>query len=214
MEKLDLFQVSLRPNANGFMTLSESMESRSLELITKVRHESGASTEAVASSIFMRRFGFFISAQLYLLAHQQIWAGPLNQVHLIVAEYGIAFEVDEKWLRPRREGDLELVLKDYAWPVVESFRKIGPISKLILWENIWGYVIWMYGMENSAQAEQDLQALLDDTLWQPEIRKSYFKQFLGGHSLKQSKAEYKRITCCLYKELPETDKCPYCPLRK
>jgi len=214
MEKLDLFQVNLQPNASGFMTLSESMKSRSLELIEKVIRESGAPTEAVASSIFMRRFGFFITAQLYLLAHQQVWAGPLNEIYLTDAEYGIAFEIDEKWLRPRQEGDLEMVLKEYAGPVVEKFRKVGPISKLILWENIWGYAIWMYGMEGSAQAEQDVQSLLADTLWQPEMRKSPFKQFLGGRSWEQSKAEYKRITCCLYKELPETDKCPYCPLRK
>lgn len=214
MEKLDLFQVHLQPNANGFMTLSESMESRSSELIEKVTHESGAPTEAIASSIFMRRFGFFITAQLYLLAHQQMWAGPFSEVHLTEAEYGIAFELDGKWLRPRQEGDLEMVLKEYAAPVVETFRKIGPISKLILWENIWGYAIWMYGMEQSVQAKQDMQALLDDTFWQPEMRKSHFKQFLDGHSLEHSQKQYKRITCCLYKELPETDKCPYCPLQK
>lgn len=214
MEKLDLFQVQLQTNARGFMTLSESMESRSQELIAKVRSESGAPTETVASSIFMRRFGFFISAQLYLLVNGKMWAGPLSEVHLTEAEYGIAFEIDEKWLRPRQEGDLKMVLKDYAFPVVERFRKIGPISKLNLWENIWGYVIWMYGMESSPQAEQDVQDLLDDSFWQPEMRKSHFKQFLGGHGLAESKAEYKRVTCCLYKELPETDKCPYCPLRK
>ena len=214
MKKLDLFQVHLQPDASGFMTLSESMENRSLELIAKVIRESGAPTEAVASSVFMRRFGFFISAQLFLLAHQQVWAGPLNEIHLVEAEYGIAFELDDKWLRPRQEGDLVMVLKEYGMPAVERFRKNGPISKLILWENIWGYVIWMYGMEDSAQAQQDLQELLTDSFWQPEMRKSHFHQFLGGHNLEQSQAEYKRVTCCLYKELPETDKCPYCPLRK
>lgn len=214
MDKLDLFQVQLQPNPRGFMTLSESMENRSQELIAKVRNESGAPTETVASSIFMRRFGFFISAQLSLLANGQMWAGPLSEIYLTEAEYGIAFEMDEKWLRPRQEGDLEMVLKDYAFPVVETFRKIGPISKLNLWENIWGYVIWMYGMESSSQAEQDVQALLTDSFWQPQMRKSHFKQFLGGHSLAESKSEYKRVTCCLYKELPKTDKCPYCPLQK
>ena len=214
MEKLELFQVHLQPNAAGFMDVSESMDSRTLELINKVIHQSGAPTEAVASSVFMRRFGFFISAQLYLLAHQQMWAGPLSEVYLTEAEYGIAFEVDEKWLRPRQDGDLEMVVKNYAMPVVEAFRKVGPISKLVLWENIWGYVNWMYGMEESLQAQQDIESLLADSFWQPEMRKSHFKQFLGGHSFEQSKAEYKRITCCLYKELPETDKCPYCPLRK
>lgn len=214
MEKLALFQVQLQKDAGGFMTLSESMASRASELISKVTQTSGAPTETVAASIFMRRFGFFIAAQLYLLAHHQMWAGPLSEIHLTEAEYGIAFSVDEKWLRPRQDGDLEKVVKDYAMPVVEAFRKIGPISKLTLWENIWGYTIWMYGMVESPQAEQDVRTLLTDPLWQPEMRKSPFNQFLGGHSLAQSKTEYKRITCCLYKELPGTDKCPYCPLRK
>lgn len=214
MKELELFQVKVRDGAAGFMNMEEAIAVRYPELIAEIAQSSEAPSEAVASSIFMRRFGFFITAQLYLLAHGKIWDGPLEEIYLVNTEGGIAFEIDESYIRERRDGDLEAVLKTYALPVVEEFRKAGHVSKIILWENIWGYAIWMYGMLDSGQAERDTEALLDAEIWQPEMRKSFFRQYLGGRSFEEAKAEYKRITCCLYKELPGTDKCPYCPLLK
>lgn len=214
MKELGLFQVTVRDGAHGFMTSTEATGNRYSELIAEITHASGAPNEAVASSIFMRRFGFFITAQLYLLAHGKMWDGPLEEVYLENTEGSISFAVDERFIRERRDGDLEKVLKDHAFPVVEAFRKAGHVSKIILWENIWGYAIWMYGMLNLEQAERDIEALMDAEIWQPEMRKSFFRQFLGGRSFDEAKADYQRITCCLYKELPATDKCPYCPLQK
>lgn len=214
MEKLELFQVKVRREANGFMNMKEAMESRYPDLMKEIVFASGAPNEAVATSVFMRRFGFFITAQLYLLVHNKMWDGPLDEVHLENTEGSISFAVDERFIRERQAGDLEKVLKDYAFPVVEAFRKAGHVSKIILWENIWGYAIWMYGMQSSEQAERDIETLMEAEVWQPEMRKSFFRQFLGGHSFEEAKTDYKRITCCLYKELPETGKCPYCPLRK
>jgi ferric iron reductase protein FhuF len=214
MKELELFQVQIREQAHGFMTLQQAVGIRYSELANEIKQQTEAPTEAVASSIFMRRFGFFITAQLYLLAHGEMWDGPFDAVHLVKTESGIAFEIDERFLRSRREGDLELVLKEYAFPVVEKIRKAGHVSKLILWENIWGYAIWMYGMLDSAQAARDVQALIDDAIWQPEMRKSFFRQFLDGRSFEEAKTDYKRVTCCLYKELPATGKCPYCPVKK
>ena len=214
MKELELFQVKVREQPQGFMTMQQAIDSHYPALASDIKQQTGAPTEAVASSIFMRRFGFFITAQLYLLAHGKTWDGPFDAVHLVKTEGGIAFEIDERFIRNREEGDLEKVLKDYAFPVVEAVRKAGHVSKLILWENIWGYVIWMYGMLESVQAEQDAAILLDAAIWQPEMRRSPFQQFLGGHSFEESKADYQRITCCLYKELPDTGKCPYCPVKK
>lgn len=194
--------------------MAESIGTRNAELLSNITQTTGAPSEAVASSIFMRRFGFFITAQLYLLAHGKMWSGSLQDIYLVSTPGGISFEVDENLIRKRRDGDLEAVLKNYAMPVIETFRKSGHVSKLILWENIWGYAIWMYGMQDTPQAELDTEALLDAAIWQPEMRKSFFGQFLGGRSFEEAKSEYKRITCCLYKELPDTDKCPYCPQKK
>lgn len=214
MEELELFQVKIRKDAHGFMSMSEAMDTRYPELMKEITHSSEAPSEAVASSIFMRRFGFFITAQLYLLAHGKIWDGPLSEVYLENSEGSISFTIDERFIRERREGDLEAVLKSYALPVVEAFRKAGHVSKIILWENIWGYAIWMYGMQDSVWANKDIAALMEADLWQPEMRKSFFRQFLGGRNFDEAKADYKRITCCLLKEIPGTDKCPYCPLAK
>lgn len=214
MKELELFQVKVRDGAAGFMNMEEAIAIRYPELIAEITQSSEAPSEAVASSIFMRRFGFFITAQLHLLAQGKMWNGPLEEIHLLNTEGGISFEIDERYIRERQGGDLETVLKTYALPVVEAFRKAGHVSKIILWENIWGYAIWMYGMTDSEQAERDIETLLDAEIWQPEMRKSFFRQFLDGRSFDEAKAEYKRITCCLYKELPGTDKCPYCPLKK
>ncbi|AQQ52727.1 hypothetical protein [Planococcus lenghuensis] len=214
MEGLDRFQLFLTEEPDGFMSLAEAIGSRSQELIDDLKHTTGAPTSAVASSVFMRRFGLFIAGQLYLLAHGQIWDGPPGAVRLKQTAHGIAFSADSRFIRKRKEEDLALVLKQQAAPVVESVRKAGHVSKLILWENIWGYVIWMYGMTDTEQAQADVQQLLDDDFWKPDMKKSHFRQFLNGKTLAESQQDYKRLTCCLYKELPDTDKCPYCPLAK
>lgn len=214
MEGLARFQLFLRSNPTGFMTLAEGAGSKSAELLNDLSQATDAPSQAVASSVFMRRFGLFIAGQLYMLAHGRIWDGPLDEVFLEQSEHGITFAADPKFIRSRRDGDLSLVLKQQALPIVESFCKNGHVSKLILWENIWGYVIWMYGTTSTDQAQTDVQALLDDEFWKPEMKKSRFQQFLNGKTLSESQQNYQRITCCLYKELPETDKCPYCPLNK
>lgn len=214
MMQLEQFQVKAHNAPAGFMTVAESIGLRNSELLHEIMQTTKAPSEAIASSVFMRRFGFFITAQLYLLAHGKMWDGPLSEIYLVKTQNGISFEIEERYIRERKEGDLENVLKVYAAPVVESFRKAGHVSKIILWENIWGYAIWMYGMQDSKQASRDVKTLLDASLWQPEMRKSYFHQFLGGRTFDEAKADYKRVTCCLYKELPGTDKCPYCPQKK
>lgn len=214
MQELESFQLFVRKPVSKYMTLQESISDRYHELMTEIQQASGAPSEAVATSLFMRRFGFFITGQLRLLADGKIWDGPFEEIHLFPSQSGLAFEVDPRFVRQRRDGDLEAVLKQYAMPVIEEMRKAGHVSKLILWENIWGYVIWMYGMQESEQAAKDVEALLEDALWQPEMRKSFFRQFLGGETLQEATASYKRITCCLNKELPGTSKCPYCPLKE
>lgn len=214
MKELELFQVKVRSGAHGFMNMDEAMASRHPELMKEITQTTGAPNEAVATSIFMRRFGFFITAQLYLLAHGKMWDGPLSEIHLENTEGTIGFVIDERFIRDRRDADLEAAVKSFAHPVVEALRKAGHVSKIILWENLWGYIIWMYGMQDSPQAQQDAAALLTDEFWQPEMKRSFFRQFLKERSFEEAKADYKRITCCLLKELPNGDKCPYCPLAK
>lgn len=205
----------------GFMTLSDVLtELGSTKLFALISDDSGAPNKSVAASIFMRRYGFFIAAQLQLYSeYQLVWMGPLEDVQLHVDGGSIKFTVAPGLFKKinTREEALRFVLDYYGHPVVEYVSKLAKISKLILWENIWGYVIWMYTMliqNHSVNAQQDLDALLNDDLWKPAMRRSPFKVYLQNKNALEAMANYKRTTCCLLKEVPGTDHCPYCPLLK
>ena len=68
--------------------------------------------------------------------------------------------------------------------------------------------------EECSAAQSDLDLLLEDELWKPHMRRSPFKQYLQNEEALAAMANYKRTTCCLLKELPDTEKCPYCPLNR
>ncbi|MDT8859276.1 hypothetical protein N0O92_03455 [Alkalihalobacillus sp. MEB130] len=214
LEDLKQFQVYVVSEPSGFMTVSGCLSNDFDNLMTSMSISTGSPTSAVATSVFMRRYGFFISAQLYLKAFNKVWDGGLANIHLVQTETGLAFQIDKRFIRDSQPDDLILLLKKYGHPVVNTLSKKANISKIILWENIWGYVLWMYGFIDSEQAKIDLTVLLEDDIWQPEVRRSMFKKFLNGRSLIDATQDYQRVTCCLYKELPENDACPYCPNAK
>ncbi|QBP42258.1 hypothetical protein [Paenisporosarcina antarctica] len=215
LERLSIFVDDAR---KPFMTLGEALtEHGNKSLLQTVRDVTGAPTDAVAASVFFRCFGFFLAAQFQTIAvHQKMFAGPLNQIGLIQEEYTFKFIVPSEEFVEIQDAKqaLRLVLDTYGHPSVEIFSKQANISKLILWENIWGYVIWIYSLlikDNVESASQHLDFLLLDSTWSPNMRRSPFKQYLQNHSALHAMKDYSRVTCCLLKELPETNKCPYCP---
>ncbi|WP_332630399.1 hypothetical protein [Halalkalibacter flavus] len=211
LEDLKRFQVHIENEPKGFMTVHTSLTNGFDRFISNIKHSTGSPTTAVATSVFMRRYGFFIAAQLYLKTLHKVWDGPLEAIHLSQTENGLVFQIDKRFIRNEQTGDLELILKKYGHTVVNALAVKANISKFTLWENIWGYVLWMYGSTETKQAAEDLSTLLLDDIWQPEIRRSMFKKFLNGRSILESKNDFQRVTCCLYKELPGNDYCPYCP---
>nr|WP_218843317.1 hypothetical protein [Sporosarcina sp. JAI121] len=215
------FSVHVGEQSNVFSSVADVLsESGSDKLFEKVKSLSGASDDTVASSVYMRRHGFFIAAQLHFLSeYDLLWAGDLEDISLFIENETILFSVPAASFRSaqNREQDIRFILESYGHPVVDYLSKRGKIAKLILWENVWGYVLWMYSMllqENSLFAQQDLDVLLEDETWKPAMRRSPFKQYLKNQLALDAMANFKRVTCCLYKELPNTDKCPYCPLAK
>lgn len=211
IEDLKRFSVYASNEPKGFLTIEDAVHQGFHSLMAEIKADSSAPTDSVATSVFMRRYGFFIAAQLFLKAHQFIWDGPLDEIYIAKAAGGLSFEIHPAYIREAGEEDLAYILKKYGQPIVDDMAKKGNISKLILWENIWGYVQWMYGSIETAQGKKDVEELLQDEVWQPEMRSSIFRKFLSGRTFEQSATEYKRITCCLYKELPDQNKCPYCP---
>ena len=206
---------------NPLMTLGDvQTELGYKELLQTVQVVTDAPTDTVAASVFFRRLGFFLAAQFQTIAvHQQVFAGPLQQVGIIQDDYTFKFTVQSKgFIEVQNSHEaLRFVLETYGHPLVENFSKQASISKLILWENIWGYVIWVYSQviqQGVDSASTDLDYLLLDSTWTPHMRRSPFKQYIQNQSALDAMKDFKRITCCLLKEVPNTNKCPYCPLAK
>ncbi|HLU22423.1 MAG TPA: hypothetical protein VKZ77_08050 [Bacillaceae bacterium] len=223
VEVLNRLSVTVSNNTNGIMSLDELItEQGSNNVFELIMELNDAPTKAVATSVYFRRHGFFITAFLQLLCvHNIRWIGALKDIHLIEKDGIIHFAVTGNHFVTttsiNRESDIRFILEHYGHAIVEPLSKLGKVSKLILWENIWGYVIWMYSQlykdeSIQVQAEKDLEILLSDDLWKPTLRRSPFRQYLKNDTIQEAMDHYKRLTCCLYKELPNTDKCPYCPL--
>ncbi|WP_318241720.1 hypothetical protein [Sporosarcina quadrami] len=218
---LERFSVFVNDRPNESISLNNILtDAGSTELLKMIHTEMGAPTDAVAASIYMRKYGFFIAAQLHMLSKfDLLWTGKLEEISLVTGEGNISFSIPSHSFRivQDRESDIRFLLEQYGHPIVDYMSKRAHISKLILWENIWGYVIWMYSMlfqENNTSAQDDLAILLNDETWKPQLRRSPFQQFLQNEPILEAMANYKRTTCCLYKELPNIEKCPYCPLNR
>ncbi|WP_052144763.1 hypothetical protein [Halalkalibacter okhensis] len=211
MLNLERFQVYFGNQHQESMSVSASISDGFDRFISNIKCSTGSPTTAVATSVYLRRYGFFIAALLYLKAYNKMWDGSLDNIHLVETTHGLVFEIDDHYIRDEQPGDLELIVKKYGFPVVNELASRANISKFILWENIWGYVLWMYGSTETKQARLDLEMLLEDDIWQPDIRRSMFKKFLNGRTFEDAATNYERVTCCLYKELPGSESCPYCP---
>ncbi|MBS4179058.1 hypothetical protein KHA89_16335 [Bacillus sp. FJAT-49731] len=221
LERLSVFV----DRGDAFLSIEDCLnEEGSGLLFNAIQTTTKAPINAVSTSVFMRRYGFFITAQLHLLCvHNLRWTGPLSDIQLIENEDLLQFSIasvhfKEARIEQRRE-DLFYILNTYGHPIVEYMSRRGKISKLILWENIWGYVLWIYSQllkdeTVKAQADADLDMLLQDDLWKPAMRRSPFKQYIKNESAIDAMDNYKRTTCCLLKEIPGTSKCPYCPLAR
>lgn len=218
LERFGVF-LNRQPDAitNAQAILSETA---STELFSEIQALTGAPTDAVAASVYMRRHGFFMTGLFHMLSKfNLLFTGKLEDVSLFIENGTIQFTIPPDSFEDvyDRHEALHSLLGQYGHPVVEYMSKRAHVSKLILWENVWGYVLWMYSMllkEDCPAAQSDLDFLVDDETWKPHMRRSPFKQYLQNEEPLAAMANYKRTTCCLLKELSDTEKCPYCPLNR
>ncbi|MGN7388851.1 hypothetical protein [Sporosarcina sp. SAFN-015] len=219
LERFGIF-LNRQPDAftNAQATLSETASTTKLFLEIKALSESP--TDAVAASIYMRRHGFFMTGLFHMLSKfNLLFTGKLEDISLFIENGTIQFTIPPDSfgdVHDRHEA-IRFILEQYGHPVVEYMGKRAHVSKLILWENVWGYVLWIYSMllnEDCPAAPSDLDFLMEDETWKPHMRRSPFKQYLQGEEPLAAMSNYKRTTCCLLKELPDTEKCPYCPLNR
>ncbi|MFP3512557.1 IucA/IucC family C-terminal-domain containing protein [Peribacillus sp. SIMBA_075] len=195
------------------------------ELIEYAQVRSGAETSRIAISMWFRRYAFFVTAQFYMFSkHRLIWEGTLQDIGVLDDPE------DEHWLPdfllkinrwsnvPEKESSsaLHSILSSFGADAIRTFSGTTKISRLVLWENIWSYTVWMYSellkqTDIKTRVGRDIERLLEDETWLNIETRSPFKRFIGEKNVPESMNPYKRVTCCLYFRIEGQDKCAYCP---
>ena len=101
--------------------------------------------------------------------------------------------------------------------IIQQLRKTTSISPLVLWENIFGYMLWNYYtlLENPALADrafEDLDMLESPNVWRYFSDKSLFLNYTGGQSPSKLINVPVRKSCCFSKDIPGLMACGFCPL--
>ncbi|WP_285767652.1 (2Fe-2S)-binding protein [Peribacillus sp. SI8-4] len=218
-KELQGFRVSIRGNkaAKTFCDVEE--------LIWYAQERSGAKTPQIAISMWFRRYAFFVTAQLFMVSkHRLAWEGTLGDIGVLDDPEDMNWLPDfllktNRW-RPvpekERSAALHSILSRFGAEAIGPLSKTTKISKLVLWETIWSYTVWMYGElmklpDIKVRVEADINCLLADEVWRNIERHSPFKRFIGNKTVPESLNPYKRVTCCLYYRIDGQEKCAYCP---
>lgn len=185
-----------------------------------------AATEAAAISHFGRRYGMFVAMQFYMLTtYDEIWDGKPEDIRFaIIQEFGIhtlGMYINANDFRYVEDDERERVMTDILYKtsvIIGQLRKTTSISPLVLWENIFGYMLWHYHtlLENPALADrafEDLEMLEDKNVWRYFSDKSLFINYTGGKSPSSLINQPVRKSCCFSKDIPGLMACGFCPLK-
>lgn len=194
-------------------------------LLNYTKSQIGNVRDRVAASMLFRRYAFVITAQLLMLSkHRLAWQGNIQDISIIDDSN------DSQWLptflfktdawvnvvEETVEDTLRTILSEFGASLLLPIASKTKTSKLVLWENIWGYTLWMYAellkeYTINTRVENDLSILLKNDVWEGIEKRSPFKKFLGDKTVTESVQSFKRVTCCFYYEIKGNAKCPYCP---
>lgn len=185
-----------------------------------------AATEAAAISHFGRRYGMFVATQFYMLTtYDEIWDGkPEDLRFAMVPEFGVhtlAMYINPNDFRYVEDDERERVMADILYKasvIIGQLRKTTSISPLILWENIFGYMLWNFHtlLANPALADrafEDLDMLEDKNVWRYFSDKSLFLNYTGGQSPSALINQPVRKSCCFSKDIPGLIACGFCPIK-
>ncbi|NMD68665.1 hypothetical protein HHO41_00080 [Bacillus sp. DNRA2] len=198
----------------------------SLDALLQYAKESiGNDRDRVAASMFFRRYAFVMTAQLFMLSkHRVAWQGELQDISIIDDGNNphwlpTFFLKNNDWVKVEEDkvaDSIRSILAKFGAALLLAVAAKTKTSRLVLWENIWSYTLWMYAellkeSDISPKVEKDLAILLNDEVWAGIEKQSPFKKFLGDKTVPESVQSFKRVTCCFYYEIDGNDKCAYCP---
>lgn len=222
IQQLNNYSVFIQPN--GTILFKGNDIANALPIIKLI---SSSPNEPIAASFFMRRVGMFISMQFYMMTmYDEIWDGPIEQLQFFsTTEYGnktISTFIPPEYFRDVQENrklDVHLIWEQQCFSIIKQLRLKCSISPLVLWENVFGYLLWHYYtfFENPAleeKARNDWYLLKDSSIWESFSTKEYFRLYLKDQQPAELLNTTVRTTCCFSKDIPGLQKCGFCPQSK
>lgn len=184
-------------------------------------------SETIAISYFTKRFGMFVAMQFYMLStYDEVWDGNVSSIHFGAREeFGrsalCTFIKEDDWRvvdDSEREEVIAHILLTQCHEIIQQLRKITSVSPLMLWENIFGYMLWHFhtllsnpGTEDQARIVLDI--LEDDKVWSKFLKRSLFAKYTGSQHPSKLVNTPVRKTCCFSKDIPGWLQCGFCPLK-
>ncbi|WP_110929006.1 IucA/IucC family C-terminal-domain containing protein [Bacillus massiliglaciei] len=209
-----------------FILIQDGLGGNQDRLLEYMKRRTGAKSDRVAASMWIRRYAFFLVGHFFALSkYRFLWKGKMENVRVlddpddeICAMLTYYLEEDEWIVADEKEvaESFHYILKNFASSILNPLASETKIPKMVMWENIWSYIVWMYSQlledpERKERIEQDLSILFDDAVWDGVERKSPFKKLIGNQTISEYMNPFQRKTCCFYYEIDGYDKCPYCP---
>lgn len=227
IRQLNSYSVYINLPNQPLFTLEDLLNGQKTKACLSAVHTvSNSPNTTVAASFFMRRIGMFINMQLYnLAAYDEIWDGDATKISFgAIEEYGnrtvSTFVSADDWHSVDEDEHRDVIRKILlqADKIIRQIRTVTSVSPLILWENIFGFLLWQYHVmlndpSMSEEARADLNCLKDDETWKGIARHSLFKVFLKGSEPSELLNSTVRTTCCLSKDVPGLTQCGFCPLK-
>lgn len=203
------------------------IENRQTDILNMAKVFSDNDNETVALSYFTKRYGMFISMQFYMMiAFEECWQGDVADIGFIARdEYGrrslsmTARSSDWDFVdEDERFETIHTILHTQCFPVIQALRKMTSISPLLLWENIFGYMLWhFHTLSQNPMTEETTREVLDilesPDVWRGISDQSIWHRYTNGVQPSSLINVPVRKTCCFSKDVPGLMVCGFCPLK-
>ena len=197
------------------LTLSDLFHETSLDQhLTRLTTEFGSPTRAHAASMTAKRIGYIAALMIYALNKHAVLIHPKVSTFVTIAKestntswkpvYSFPLETAEP-LQSTVEWITQELYAQTIVPIVELLSKERGISRVVLFENIFIYIRWIF--ISKLQDNITFQQLIESSALEFGVKK------LHPIALYESGRSTLRKTCCLYYQTHDAVKtCKTCPL--
>ncbi|OCA87974.1 hypothetical protein A8F94_09095 [Bacillus sp. FJAT-27225] len=219
----------------GMIQVSALLDSDTLKaFIESIMPVIQTDSPKVAASVFMKRYAFIAVLSLYSvtkwnkkldLQPENIYFEPPTGKGTWLPKFYFSNMEAEKWDGGHRNEWFKQVLTElfagHLFPLIDLLGKVTGVSKLILWENVAIYVMWLYEseLEGQTQANDDFDFIFNKAEGAVfgKYRRNPITKFYSEKTYLDDLDELVRVrkTCCFSYLTGDRDtRCKTCPCRR